>query len=97
MRKMYRITRGSQGGYYDYACQQMCGLYQTLDSAREQIPDDWVRDDETDVDRDGEAYYRPETSEDEFDGYGVLVVISAEIVDDADLENGGELAHLVRD
>lgn len=79
--KMYRITRGSQGGYYDHACQQMCGLYRTLDAAREQIPDDWVRDDETDAERDGEAYYMPGTIVDDMDGYGHLVVIMMEPVD----------------
>jgi hypothetical protein len=96
-KKMYRISRGSQGGYYDYDCQQMCGLYRTLDDAREQIPDSWVQDEVTDADRGGEAYYMPETTEDEMDGYGVLVTIMVEMVEEEDLEDDGEMAHLVRD
>ena len=85
--KMYRINRGSQGGYYDYACQQMCGLYDSLDDAREQIPDSWVRDEATDADRDGEAYYMPGTTEDDMDGYGCLVIIMIEMVECADPED----------
>lgn len=83
----YRISRGSMGGYYDYACQQMCGLYDSLDEAREQIPDNWVRDEETDADQDGEAYYMPGTTEDEFDGYHHLVVIMREQVECYDRED----------
>lgn len=80
----YRISRGSSGGYYDYACQQMCGLYDSLEEAREQIPDDWVRDDQTDADLDGEAYYQPGTTDDEMDGYGALVIVVRELIDDDD-------------
>jgi len=85
-KQMYRISRGTAGGYYNYVCQQMCGLYDSLDAAREQLPDDWVRDRETDAEKGGEAYYMPGTDEDAFDGYDVLVMIRMEMVPVDDMD-----------
>ena len=73
--KKYIITGLSQGGIEDNIISQIVGIYDSLDEAREQIPDDWVMDHDTDADQNGEVYYPAGTTEDEMDGYGGLVNI----------------------
>lgn len=73
--KKYEITRLSRGGIADNIISQIVGVYDSLDEAREQIPDDWVMDYYTDADLNGEVYYPAGTTEDEMDGYGGLVSI----------------------
>lgn len=73
--KKYEITGLSQGGIADNIISQIVGIYDSLDDAREQIPDDWVMDYDTDADQNGEVYYPAGTSDEEMDGYGGLVNI----------------------
>ena len=74
--KKYEIRRTNHIKRFDNIISQIIGEYDSLDDAREEIPNDWVVDSDTDADRDGEAYYAPGTTEDEMDGYICLVVIA---------------------
>ena len=73
--KKYEITGLSQGGIADNIISQIVGIYDSLDEAREQIPDDWVMDYDTDADQNGEVYYPAGTTEGTMDGYDSMVNI----------------------
>jgi hypothetical protein len=81
----YRIERGSTTGdrtsiydatLYEDIIQRIVGIYDCLEEARKQIPDDWVKDPHTDADIDKEDYYEPGTAKEEMDGHWVLVSIT---------------------
>ena len=79
--KKYRINALSQGGIEDNIIHQIVGNYDSLREARDQIPDDWVVDDNTDIDVNGEVYYPSGTEPDDMDGYGGLISITV-VIDD---------------
>lgn len=80
----YRIERGSTRGDrtsiydatpYDDIIQRIVGIYDSLEEARKQIPNDWIAEPNSSADLGCEDYYEPGTDEKDMDGYRVLVRI----------------------